>query len=79
MKLYATITNDTGKKEGKGGDKWLEIELTCRNNTVGRIILDYLGGDDWELSYERPGEPSYIIDSCITPKGKQQKGEDWHD
>lgn len=74
MKLYATITNSKGKKEGKGDDKWLEIELTYKNNLIGRIILDYQGGDDWELSYSQGNHQTYLIDSCITP-GQKQKGD----
>ncbi len=80
MKLYATVSSERGKTAKLGDDKWLEIELTCGNSRVGTIILDYQGGKDWELSYQRGGEPSYLIDSCITPKtidtkAKRQKDE----
>lgn len=76
-KLYASIENDKGKKEGKGGDKWLEIDLTHGNNPVGRIILDDHGGNDWRLTYQRPGGQSWTVDHCLTPKG-MSKGCERH-
>ena len=74
MKLYATITSERNTKEvGKGGDKYLEIDLHVGSDRIGRIILDHQGGKDWALSYERPGKESWRVDSCITPKKKAEK------
>lgn len=75
MKLYAIIENEKGKKEGKGGDKWLEIDLTYGNNPVGRIILDDYGGGDWVVSYQRPNGQSWTIDSCLSKGDKVSERE----
>ena len=68
MKLYCNISNDKGKMEGIGGDKWIEMELSIGNIRIGRVILDFQGGKDWDLSYEKWLEPSYLIDSSTKEK-----------
>lgn len=74
MKLYAKIASERNTREiGKGGDDWLEIDLLVGSNRIGRVILDHHGGNDWEVSYERPGGQSWTVDHCITPEGMESK------
>ncbi|MEK9207104.1 MAG: hypothetical protein AAB922_01380 [Patescibacteria group bacterium] len=39
MKLYATITNEKGKKEGIGSDGSLFVELCYKNKIIGKLGL----------------------------------------
>lgn len=81
MKLYAKLSSEKNAKEvGKGGDKYLEVALYVGADKIGTVILDHQGGKDWDLSYERKGEPSYLIDShetkAQTINGKAYPEED---
>lgn len=63
MKLYAKLSSErNGKEVGKGGDKYLEIALYVGPEKIGTVILDEQGGKDWNLSYEKYGQESYLID-----------------
>jgi hypothetical protein len=64
MKLYAELMSEKNSKMiGKGGDKYIEIRLAIGQDHIGTVILDSQGGKDWDLSYERNGESSYLIDN----------------
>lgn len=76
MKLYATIRSERGGKEAtKGGDERLEVDFTHARNIVGRIILEDEGGNNWRLTYERPGGQSWTIDHLLNPTAKSLSGE----
>ena len=75
MKLYATVVNEKHRAKGVGSEKWLEVSFQVGNKHIGQIILDYQGNKDWDLSYEKNGEPSYLIDSSENYQAKKQKGE----
>ena len=53
MKLYATIKNEKGKKEGFGGDYCITAELSYKNKIVGKIGLYKItnGGGLRDLGY----------------------------
>ena len=41
MKFYATITNERGGRAGKkGGNKFLEVELSAYGKIIGYIVLE---------------------------------------
>ena len=75
MKLYAKISSDRStKEEGKGGDKWIEIDLYIGADRIGRIVLDYQGSKDYGLSYEKnDGSSSRLIDATEVKKEKGRK------
>lgn len=49
MKLYATITNSTGKRDGMGDNDYLEILLNERNGS--RFLIAYDGDKILVLNY----------------------------
>lgn len=52
MKLYATIENEKGRREGVGSDNELIIELRHKNTRVRRFkfkLEDDTGGHNWEI------------------------------
>ena len=54
MKLYARITSDKDRKEqGKGGNKWLKIELIVGNDIIGYWIVEEspLVADTYTISF----------------------------
>lgn len=64
MKLYATITDSRGKREGKGDNEYLEVLLNERNenrflvafngNTL--LVLNYGTGERFTQGYAVPGK-----------------------
>ena len=79
MKLYATVENEKGKREGIGGNEYLDIDIRVGNKALGAFTV-------------RNSEYGYgVFDAndnlliALTPshiKGKKQKGEDegiWKD
>ena len=49
MKLYATITDSRGKKDGKGDNEYLEIMLIEKNDN--RFLISYNGDKIQILNY----------------------------
>jgi len=61
MKFYATITNERGGRAGKkGGNEFLQVELSAFGKIVGYIVL--------EAHQDARGEPSvYILKFASQP------------
>ncbi|MCC6691371.1 MAG: hypothetical protein IT235_07540 [Bacteroidia bacterium] len=80
MKLYATLTNSKGKKEGIGDNEWIEIELSFGNLLIGRVIMRYE-----EVNNNSFAAYFYPITSNIGKSGRillhearqKQQGEKW--
>jgi hypothetical protein len=77
MKFYATITNERDSRAGKkGGNEFLQVELTAFGKIVGFVIL--------EITEDAQGEPlqynlkfaSYrdAIDWVMLKQGHQSEG-----
>lgn len=75
MKLYATVTDSHGKKDGRGDNEYLEVLFNERNNNKFLVafdgnklmVLDYSTGERTTLEYAKgerqKGEYSYLT-SC---------------
>ena len=68
MKLYATITDSRGKKDGKGDNEYLEIMLSEKNDN--RFLISY-NGDKIQILNYCTGEKTIIEYQAIN--GKQIK------
>lgn len=73
MKLYASLKNNKGKKDGFGGDGAIQIDLSFKNQIVGRLGLYAVTG--WQgtqlLGYrvvwqsdDTPTQGSIIKEKC---------------
>ena len=65
MPLFVYITDENGYNTGHAdGSKHLEIELHVDHARIGRVILDYLGGRSYTVSYQKnDGTRPRVIDS----------------
>jgi len=77
MKLYATITSERDSRTGKkGGNEFLQVELSAFGKTVGYVVLEITG--------DTPGAPGQYnlkfaphrdaIDWVIIKQGQQSEG-----
>ena len=77
MKFYATITSERDSRAGKkGGNEYLQVELSAFGKFVGYVVLEITG--------DAPGEPGqYIlkftphrdaIDWVLLKQGHQSEG-----
>jgi hypothetical protein len=66
MKLYATITDSKGKKDGRGDNDYLEIMLTEGNEN--RFLVSFDGKKILVINYSN-GEKTYL-EQAIKQKGK---------
>lgn len=64
MRLYTTIRSEKGKEVTKGGQEYIEIDITVgKNHTpIGSIYLDYNHDrkdgcdlDEWVLQWKKAG------------------------
>ena len=71
MKLYATITSERGKSVGKGGNKYLNIELLggSQDNPIINYYIIYTTDG---MSVQDNG--GILLDTTDS-EGKKQKGE----
>lgn len=74
MKLYATITNEKGKKEGIGSNEYLDIDIRAGNKLIAMFTLKEDENGDITL-FDEDDEP---VTQSYTIKGKSQKGECLH-
>jgi hypothetical protein len=68
MKLYATVTDTRGKKDGRGDNEYLEVLLNERNNN--RFLIAFDGSAIFVLNYST-GQRTRID----YMKGEKEKGE----
>lgn len=66
MKLYATVTNSRGKKEGQGDNEYLEVLLSEKNEN--RFLIAFNGKRIKILNYS-------IGEWTELEQAKKQKGE----
>lgn len=77
MKLYATIENEKGKREGIGGNEYLEIDIRVGNSPLCSLTLRWGESDEgvegWTL-YDDDDQPIFWL-AGIDKKGNKQKGK----
>ena len=61
MKLYATIENERGKREGIGGNEWLDIDIRVGNQYLARFTVKEYEDGKYHLFDEN---------DVIVPQGK---------
>jgi hypothetical protein len=77
MKLYATITSERDSRPGKkGGDEYLQIELTAFGKIIGYVVLEVIPDDnDNPMQYLLKFAPFLdCIDWVILKEGHQKEG-----
>ena len=77
MKLYATIISERGSRAGKkGGDEYLQVELSAFGKVIGYVILEITDDDNGQpiqyLLKFAPFLDSY--DWVILKEGHQKEG-----
>jgi hypothetical protein len=77
MKLYATIISERGSRAGKkGGDEYLEIELSAFGKVIGYVVLEITyDADEQPIQYLLKFAP--FLDDCdwvILKEGHQKEG-----
>ena len=79
MKLYCSIENEKGKREGIGGNEYLDIDIRVGNTSLASLTLRHSDeipdghGSGWAL-FDNGDEPIYwVLDD--KKKGEMQKGE----
>lgn len=77
MKIFAQISNETGKIESMGGKEYLDIDIHVKNTvlacfTLRRGELPEEEGEGWVL-YDHNDNPLF----WIADTGKKQKGGEW--
>jgi len=45
MKLYATVENEKGKREGIGGNEYLDIDIRVGNKILAQLTVRDCGND----------------------------------
>ena len=77
MKLYVTVTSERNSRTAKkGGDEFLEIELSAFGKNVGRLILEtQVDGSDGANQYLLKFSPSSASnDWTILKEGGRHEG-----
>lgn len=77
MKLYATITSERDSRAGnKGGNEFLEIELSAFGKVIGHVVLETTDDADGNpVQYLLKFAPSQdCIDWVILKEGHQKEG-----
>lgn len=69
MKLYATVTDSKGRKDGRGDNDYLEVSLSERNEN--RFLIAFDGKQILILNYST-GEKTTLKQAI------KQKGEHFH-
>src|SRR3990167_8898280 len=62
MKLYATVENEKGKREGIGGNEYLDIDIRVGNQLLAALTVRIGESERWEISSEVDGI-EYIVPS----------------
>lgn len=68
MKMYAKITNESGKTAGKGSDEYLDIDISVGNERLAALTVRPT--DDYPAGYALYDADDEVV--AFLAKGKKQ-------